>query len=110
MQLIYRAGNVTEAQIVKGMLEANGIHAHVGGYYLQGGVGEMATMDFAHVHVPDEECGRAREIIQEYESNQPQPSTTDEPPAGSKATVTSRLLITLLAAAVTGILLYFVVL
>jgi hypothetical protein len=110
MQLIYRAGNVTEAEIVKGMLEANGIHAHVGGAYLQGGVGEMATMDFAHVHVPDEECGRAREIIQAYEDKRPQQSAKVGLPTGSKATVVSRLLITLLAAAATGILLYFVVL
>ena len=69
MKLAYKAANITEAEIVKGMLEANGLEAHVGGYYLQGGVGEMATMDFANVHVANEDFDKARELIHEYEGD-----------------------------------------
>ena len=50
---VYRAANITEAHIVKGMLEANGIDAYVDGYYLQGGIGELAPMDFVSVSVDD---------------------------------------------------------
>lgn len=66
---VYRAANITEAHIVKGMLEANGIEAYVDGFYLQGGIGELATMDFASVSVDDENEKKARDIIEEYESS-----------------------------------------
>lgn len=45
MKIVYRAGDITEAEIVKGMLLSNNIEAHVSGYYLQGGIGEMAPTD-----------------------------------------------------------------
>jgi len=67
MKLIYKAINITEAHIVSGMLEANDIDAHVGGYYLQGGVGDLAAMDFATVSVADEDVDAALEIIAGYE-------------------------------------------
>jgi hypothetical protein len=68
MKLIYKAGDINEANIVSGMLRANGIEAHVGGFYLQGGVGDLAATDFATVHVPDEDIELARSLIAEYES------------------------------------------
>ncbi|MGV6827678.1 MAG: putative signal transducing protein, partial [bacterium] len=40
MKRIYSAANPTEANIVVGMLQAEGIDAHLTGHYLQGGVGE----------------------------------------------------------------------
>ncbi|MEJ2404536.1 MAG: DUF2007 domain-containing protein [Candidatus Thiodiazotropha sp.] len=69
MKIIYRAGDITEAHIIKGLLESNGIDAYVGGYYLQGAVGDLAARDFAHVHVADENQQRATEIISDYEGN-----------------------------------------
>ncbi len=68
MKLIYKAGDINEANIVSGMLRANGIEAHVGGFYLQGGVGDLAAMDFANIHVADEDIELARTLIAEYES------------------------------------------
>jgi hypothetical protein len=68
MKLIYKASDINEANIVSGMLRANGIEAHVGGFYLQGGVGDLAAMDFATIHVPDEDIELARSLIAEYES------------------------------------------
>jgi len=35
MKIIYKARDIIEAHIVSGMLNANGIETHVGGYYLQ---------------------------------------------------------------------------
>ena len=73
MKIVYRAGNITEAEIVKGMLLANDMEAHVSGYYLQGGIGEMPPTDLAKVHVQDEDFERARELIEEYEGDQSAP-------------------------------------
>jgi len=70
MKYVYRAANILEAQIVKGMLQANGIGAEVGGYYLQGGVGEVAPMDTARVYVADDDEIRARKLIQDYENDE----------------------------------------
>lgn len=67
MKLVYRASNIIEANIVAGMLQSNGIDTHVSGYYLQGGIGELAAQDFANVHVADEDVARAKELIMAYE-------------------------------------------
>ncbi|MGB0846846.1 MAG: DUF2007 domain-containing protein [Thiolinea sp.] len=72
MKTIYKAGNVTEAHIVAGMLEARGIQSHVGGHHLQSGVGEIATMDFARVYVADEDYDAAIPVIAEYEQQKPE--------------------------------------
>jgi len=75
MKIIYKAGDIIEAHIIKGLLESHGITAHVGGFYLQGGVGDLAAMDFANVQVADEDQQRAIEIISEYEgSDQSRPT------------------------------------
>lgn len=68
MKIIYRAGDVVEAHIVAGMLQSHGIDAHVGGHYLQGGVGELPATDSATVRVADEDGDRAARVIEEYES------------------------------------------
>jgi hypothetical protein len=69
LKLIYKAGDITEAHIISGLLKSNGIVAHVGGHYLQGGVGELAAMDFATISVVDEDVQAAASIIAEYDKN-----------------------------------------
>lgn len=76
MKLIYKAGNITEAHIVSGLLNSNGIEAHVGGHYLQGGVGELAAFDFAHVHVADKDVQAAKSILAEYDGKKSNPIKT----------------------------------
>ena len=44
------------------MLRAHGIGAHVGGHYLQGGVGELMVQGFAAVYVEDSEVLTARSL------------------------------------------------
>jgi hypothetical protein len=68
MKLIYKANDINEANIVSGMLRANGIKAHVGGYYLQGETGDSAATGSANIHVADEDVELARTLIAEYES------------------------------------------
>lgn len=67
MKLIYKARDITEAHIISGLLKSNGIDAHVGGHYLQGGVGDLAAMDFATISVADEDTDTAISIIADYE-------------------------------------------
>jgi len=71
VKLIYKADNIAEAHIVAGMLKSQGIEAHVGGHYLQGGVGELTTMGFANIHVDDADVEAAKSIISNYENRQP---------------------------------------
>lgn len=71
MIIAYKAGNIAEAHIVSGMLEAAGIETHVGGHYLQGGVGEIAAMDFANVQIHESDFEQARALILAYENNEP---------------------------------------
>lgn len=68
MKRIYSAANPTEANIVVGMLQAEGIDAHLTGHYLQGGVGEVSPLDIAGVFVPDHQVEQAERIISDYES------------------------------------------
>ena len=67
---IYNARDITEAQIIKGMLEVYGIEAYVGGQYLQGGVGDLAVMDFSTISVVDEDADKARELVGKYERDE----------------------------------------
>lgn len=78
MKLIYKARDITEAHIVSGLLKASGIDAYVGGHYLQGGVGELAAMEFATINVADKNVDSALSIIAEYEKNDIQPNKTDQ--------------------------------
>jgi hypothetical protein len=94
MKLIYRAGDITEAHIVSGLLNANGIESHVGGHYLQGGVGDLSAIDFATIHVADENIFLARSIIKEYEDKQNRPRKKINI---KQATLTSTLIITIMA-------------
>ncbi len=73
MKLIYKAGDIIEAHIISGLLNAEGIEAHVSGHYLQGGIGEFAPSGFSNIHVADEDIQQARLVIEEYEKKQNKP-------------------------------------
>ena len=65
---VFTAQNSIEANIVKGMLEANDIPAYIEGEYLQGGIGELAAIDFVFVCVDNENESRALELVRLYEN------------------------------------------
>ena len=108
MKIVYRAGDITEAEIVKGMLLSNNIEAHVSGYYLQGGIGELAPTDLAKVHVPDEDVERAREIISEYEGNQSAPVSTGTETEILKSAPAHKFLLTIIIVAAISILSFWI--
>lgn len=68
MVKVFTAQNSIEANIVKGMLEANDIPAFIPGEYLQGGIGELAAIDYVFVSVDEQYETRALELINEYET------------------------------------------
>lgn len=108
MKIVYRAGDITEAEIVKGMLFSNNIEAHVSGFYLQGGIGEMAPTDLAKVHVPDEDYERAREIIREYEGNQPVQDSSDSETESTESSSSQKYLITIIIVIAISILSFWI--
>ena len=65
---VFTAKNSIEANIVKGMLEANNIPAYVEGEYLQGAIGELAAIDFAFVSVDEVYESKALNLVNEYET------------------------------------------
>ena len=67
MKIIFNARDIIDAHSVSGMLNAHGIETYVGGYYLQGGIGEACGFDFANIQISDEDYEAARSIILEYE-------------------------------------------
>ena len=68
MKKVFTAKNSIEANIVKGMLEANDIPAYVEGEYLQGAIGELSAIDFVFVSVDDENELKAANLVNEYET------------------------------------------
>ena len=105
MKLLYKAGDITEAHIVKGLLESNDVEAHVGGYYLQGGIGEIAATDFATIHVADDDYEKARKIISEYEGIEPQ---TPKAHASRHTSFITRLMLVIVATVFVVFLYYLI--
>lgn len=68
MVKVFTAKNSIEANIVKGMLEANDIPAYVEGEYLQGAIGELSAIDFVFVSVDDANEIKALNLVNEYET------------------------------------------
>lgn len=100
MKRVYQASDITEAHIVAGMLQAHGIEAHVGGHYLQGGVGDLAALDFALVWVADEDIDAARSVIIEYENSDSSGASDHRPQPGRRGSRTGgAMLLALLALA-----------
>ncbi len=71
MKIIFQAADIVEAHLVAGLLQSEGIEAHVSGHYLQGAIGDISPVGFANVLIPEEGDipSRAAQIIQHYESN-----------------------------------------
>ncbi len=70
MVKIYNARDITEAHIIRSMLETYGIEAHVNGFYLQGGIGELAAHDYASVSVKNDDADQAKKIVAEYDKTE----------------------------------------
>lgn len=77
MQRIYEPADMLEAEMLRGMLAAEGIEAFLSGSHLIGAVGELPAAGLLGLMVADGQAGRARELIAEYNGAEPMPG--DEP-------------------------------
>jgi len=64
---IYSATDLTDAHIIKGLLESHGIAAQVNGGFLSGGIGELPPLDLVTVSVEDGQLEEAQRVLEEYE-------------------------------------------
>ena len=84
MKKVYESSTSLEAHMVKNLLENEGVESRIDGEYLQGGVGELQAMGAIRVVVEEDDYPQAREIIDAWESLQP-----DDDVDGAKTTKTS---------------------
>jgi hypothetical protein len=78
MQTIYRTNNITDAYLVKGLLEQDGITGHIFGEYLTGGVGELSAGDFIYLRVAPDFVEAALALISDFESGKLEFIATEE--------------------------------
>lgn len=71
MQTVYSAANSLEAHMIVGMLQQQGIVAHVAGEHLQSAAGELPLAGLVRVQVNDEDHERAQQIVRAWELAQP---------------------------------------
>ena len=77
MQRIYEPENLMEGELLQGMLESEGITAHLVGRDLLGGTGELPIYGLLALAVENDQAAYARELITAYNGAQPMPG--DEP-------------------------------
>ncbi|EJF71653.1 hypothetical protein A462_12930 [Pseudomonas sp. Ag1] len=77
MQRIYEPENLMEGELLRGMLESEGITAHLVGRDLLGGTGELPIYGLLALAVENDQAAYARELITAYNGAQPLPG--DEP-------------------------------
>jgi hypothetical protein len=68
VQIVYRAENIIDANLVKNALEHEGISAFVSGQYLTGAAGELPPMALVNVMVSEIDFPRARAIAEKLDA------------------------------------------
>ena len=66
MKTVLHALNSVEANLVKGLLESEGIDSSVLGEFLQGAIGELPATGLIRVVVDDEDYDQARQVIEDW--------------------------------------------
>ncbi|WP_334120587.1 putative signal transducing protein [Limnobacter sp.] len=74
MKIVFKASNIIEAHIVAGMLNACEIQTYVGGYFLQGAVGDISPTGFANVFVSPQDFDQAAALVADYEKTENSPA------------------------------------
>lgn len=87
MQMIHHAANLTDAYLLRQLLEDAGIPVHLNGEYLQGALGEVPANTPILLMVPDEHVQTARVIVLDWERATPQYDETPEDDAVAPASV-----------------------
>ncbi len=64
---VYRGSDYFEAQLLKGLMELDGLQVFLHGAALQGGLGEVPALGHLSIAVNDADGDLAGEIIRAYE-------------------------------------------
>jgi len=70
MQIVYEAANTIEANLLKGLLEQEGIETFVNGEYLVGAIGELPVSGIVNLSVEEDDMAKALKIIEAYEAGE----------------------------------------
>lgn len=65
---VYRGSDYFEAQLLKGLMEQQGLQVFLQGAALQGGMGDLPALGYLSITVNDADQQRAEEIIAAYEA------------------------------------------
>ena len=67
MKHIFSAETLTEASLICGLLNARGIETHITGEYLSGVSGNQSGMNYANIHVIENNATSALSLIAEHQ-------------------------------------------
>ncbi|MEZ5462090.1 DUF2007 domain-containing protein [Dokdonella sp.] len=107
MEVIYRANDGIEAQLLVDRLEAEGIPAEIHGAYLQGAVGELPPGGLISILVNSENRERAREVVARWEAERANEPVNEHQSAVGKFLWSGLALLLGLALGVSGSFFYF---
>ncbi|MGB2042177.1 MAG: DUF2007 domain-containing protein, partial [Porticoccaceae bacterium] len=65
---VYRGSDYFEAQLLKGLMEQQGLQVFLQGTALQGGMGDLPALGHLSITVNDADQQRAEDIIAAYEA------------------------------------------
>lgn len=71
MKAIFHSHSSLEASMIVDLLAQRGVHGHVFGEALQGGMGELPAVGLVRVMVNNDEAESAKNVIQQWEQQQP---------------------------------------
>jgi hypothetical protein len=71
MKTLYVAANAIEAHMLVHLLRQVDLTAHIQGEHLQGAVGELPAAGMVRLMIPEEQYPRARDVIDQWEADQP---------------------------------------
>jgi hypothetical protein len=81
VRIVYEAENIIDANLVKNVLENEGIVAFVSGQYLTGAAGELPPLALVKVMVAEVDWPRARAIAQSIDAELSERRSAPEPDA-----------------------------
>jgi len=70
MQIVYEAANTIEANLLKGLLEQEGIETFINGEYLAGGIGELPVTGIVNLSVEEDDVEKALKVIEAYDAGE----------------------------------------
>jgi antitoxin component YwqK of YwqJK toxin-antitoxin module len=79
MKSVFEASTGLDAHMILNLLQQEGIDGRVEGEYLQGGIGELSAINVVRVVVDETDYEKARSIISDWESIQPDQKHLEKP-------------------------------